>query len=71
MVFSPSSSRMMAGSEIPKGSSLMSSQLHMWGKTSPSPFSSTFYKQSRLSIPQLCPGLHTPKICLELSRMET
>lgn len=42
MVFSPSSSRMMAGSEIPKGSSLMSSQLHMWGKTSPSPFSSTF-----------------------------
>lgn len=31
-VASPGSSRMMAGSEIPSGSSLMSSQLHTWGK---------------------------------------
>lgn len=31
-VASPGSSRMMAGSEIPSGSSLMSSQLHSWGK---------------------------------------
>lgn len=47
----------------------MSSQLHTWGKTSPFSFSSTFL-QSRLSIPQLCPGLHTPKTRLELDHME-
>lgn len=31
----PSNSCMMAGSEIANGSSLMSSQLHTWGKTKP------------------------------------
>lgn len=38
----PSNSRMMAGSEIANGSSLMSSQLHMWGETKPTFLLSSF-----------------------------
>ncbi|KAM7324145.1 hypothetical protein ACRRTK_016450 [Alexandromys fortis] len=45
-VASPSSSRMMAGSEIPDGSSLMSSQLHVGVGIRPSSFSSTFFISS-------------------------
>lgn len=45
-VASPSSSRMMAGSEIPDGSSLMSWQLHVGVGARPSSFSSTLFISS-------------------------
>lgn len=58
---------MMAGSEIPNGPSLMSSQLHMGKKSAHLSSLPTFYNQSRLSISQLCPVLYIPENRLELS----
>lgn len=55
-VTSPSSSRMMAGSEIPDGSSLMSSQLHVGAGIRPSSFSSTFFISSPPEV-SLSPAL--------------
>jgi len=46
---SPSSSPMMAGSEILDGSSLMSLQLHLWEEIVLSSFSSSFLK--KVSVP--------------------
>ncbi|EGW10729.1 hypothetical protein I79_019014 [Cricetulus griseus] len=58
----PSSSRMMAGSEIPDGPCLMSLQLHV-GDSVPIVFLfHGFYKWSS----KVCPALHTPKTALTL-----